>query len=723
MFSLDHYLTDRSSFWRLGCFALHRHFSSNEAQDGLYHQRQAILRNSDTAQDGAWRLLMSLSAWRAGSRARRPIYRLLPLIILAFAVSAAFGVASIFSSNVTSETLNQVLLTGTGCAAMNKTQGSVYQQLTQVLPYHAARATKFLNYGMQCYNDEKHADGCNTYLKPRLPLVSTRGIPCPFGDNMCKLDNDNLMMDTGYLDSLDDLGINSAPELRFQLRMVHRCAPIKTQGYTKDFNDTTYGAVKQALYGSVATVKGNIDWTYQVPVNGAYVPDNGNSSSANIPRLDYQLGNAKHYATPNESLISSAINDWTPIPALRLTDADVHLAFLGAPEIHFSNPIDDPWFSAHTSASGLHDKNSKDVLDAYVQDEPLSVMACTQQFQYCNPSMPENERCEPLRGLIDPRRSERLHAIFPDESQFAAIKWANFIWTGNFYTISATLGFIGASALRARNSLSYGFSGPLPSNQWQLEAEHWVKAELASLQDVFVEAASGMPEAVKAFRVEPSVNETVARGMCQNQKIVSTRYSSFNVLGLSLILVLGMLIIILDMALEPCVARWATRKYTKRLSSMRDEESESETHPLHSVIEWNQTGTLQLQRLAHEEAGFGTWSKCDGDVPVTESGQLIAGLDLRDVKHPVLVQQKVTPVSEWSEVVPYKAWGMGRSDTGMDTLIEDTDAEKGAKKVDLEADPMPRFHAIGEKDAERERGLGVRVQDIAEKDVRWRALR
>jgi hypothetical protein len=66
---------------------------------------------------------------------------------------------------------------------------------------------------------------------------------------------------------------------------------------------------------------------------------------------------------------------------------------------------------------------------------------------------------------------------------------------------------------------------------------------------------------------------------------------------------------------------------------------------------------------------------------------------------------------------------MGRSDTGMDTLVEDTDAEKGAKKVDLEADPMPRFHAIGEKDAERERGLGVRVQDIAEKDVRWRALR
>jgi hypothetical protein len=210
--------------------------------------------------------------------------------------------------------------------------------------------------------------------------------------------------------------------------------------------------------------------------------------------------------------------------------------------------------------------------------------------------------------------------------------------------------------------------------------------------------------------------------MCENQKIVSTRYSSFNVLGLSLILILGALIIILDMALEPCVARWATRKYTKRLSSMQDEEFESETHPLYSVVEWSQTGTLQLQRLAHEEAGFGTWSQCAGDVPVTEPGQLIAGLDLRDAKHPMLIQQKVTPVSAWSEVVPYKTWGMRRSDTGMDTLVEEGEKEK---KVDLEVDPMPMFHAIGEREAEREHGLGVQVQDGAGEEAPgdWRALR
>lgn len=32
-------------FWRILSFTLHQHLSSSSAQDGLYHQRQSILRN------------------------------------------------------------------------------------------------------------------------------------------------------------------------------------------------------------------------------------------------------------------------------------------------------------------------------------------------------------------------------------------------------------------------------------------------------------------------------------------------------------------------------------------------------------------------------------------------------------------------------------------------------------------------------------------------------
>ncbi len=53
-------------------------------------------------------------------------------------------------------------------------------------------------------------------------------------------------------------------------------------------------------------------------------------------------------------------------------------------------------------------------------------------------------------------------------------------------------------------------------------------------------------------------------------------------------------------------------------------------------LEWSTNGIFGLQRLAYEEIGQGTWSKADSDVPVTRMGEMLAGLDIRDKKHPML---------------------------------------------------------------------------------------
>ena len=53
-------------------------------------------------------------------------------------------------------------------------------------------------------------------------------------------------------------------------------------------------------------------------------------------------------------------------------------------------------------------------------------------------------------------------------------------------------------------------------------------------------------------------------------------------------------------------------------------------------LEWTINETLQLQRLAHEELGIGTWDGCAEDVPVTEKGQRLAVLDLENRNHPRL---------------------------------------------------------------------------------------
>lgn len=53
-------------------------------------------------------------------------------------------------------------------------------------------------------------------------------------------------------------------------------------------------------------------------------------------------------------------------------------------------------------------------------------------------------------------------------------------------------------------------------------------------------------------------------------------------------------------------------------------------------LEWTTNEALELQRLAHEEAGFGTWSNTDEETPVTVSHEKLARLDISNPEHPTL---------------------------------------------------------------------------------------
>lgn len=58
---------------------------------------------------------------------------------------------------------------------------------------------------------------------------------------------------------------------------------------------------------------------------------------------------------------------------------------------------------------------------------------------------------------------------------------------------------------------------------------------------------------------------------------------------------------------------------------------------LYQRLEWIVNETLQLQRMAHEEIGAGTWSGTAESLPITEKGERLAILDVSDEKHPQLV--------------------------------------------------------------------------------------
>lgn len=65
-------------------------------------------------------------------------------------------------------------------------------------------------------------------------------------------------------------------------------------------------------------------------------------------------------------------------------------------------------------------------------------------------------------------------------------------------------------------------------------------------------------------------------------------------------------------------------------------------------LEWIINETLHLQRLAHEELGFGTWHKADESIPITTRGEKLATVDMTEPEHPKLMAAKQRPGQQTS---------------------------------------------------------------------------
>lgn len=62
-----------------------------------------------------------------------------------------------------------------------------------------------------------------------------------------------------------------------------------------------------------------------------------------------------------------------------------------------------------------------------------------------------------------------------------------------------------------------------------------------------------------------------------------------------------------------------------------------ENKAMYRRAEWQVHSTLQLQRLAHETLGLGTWSRTTRTIPVTNPGELLGVIDTLDKKKPRFV--------------------------------------------------------------------------------------
>jgi hypothetical protein len=90
----------------------------------------------------------------------------------------------------------------------------------------------------------------------------------------------------------------------------------------------------------------------------------------------------------------------------------------------------------------------------------------------------------------------------------------------------------------------------------------------------------------------------------------------------------------------------------------------------YATLEWFATGTLQLQRLAHEGLGYGKWSKCDDEIPISSPNELLAVLDISNSKHPRL-QSSSTPADGKDD--RYKFASMEKGSMKHQEIIEEID--------------------------------------------------
>jgi len=210
-------------------------------------------------------------------------------------------------------------------------------------------------------------------------------------------------------------------------------------------------------------------------------------------------------------------NMFIPIPQLNRTDADVMLFFLSSQGINFMLPTDDAWYSAHKPGPNRTNTVSGIQEPTYLADDLVSVLGCTNQYQLCNPNIPEGSstpRCNPLTGYADFTFDRyALWDSSPQQRRF--VKWLDHLLGLGLFTASGIVDAVGTGALKARYNMEDGGQGPLAADQWQQEVETWVGASLASIQGSLVEGANGPPPAMMPFKVAP--NNTDEWRACLNQ--------------------------------------------------------------------------------------------------------------------------------------------------------------------------------------------------------------
>lgn len=289
---------------------------------------------------------------------------------------------------------------------------------------------------------------------------------------------------------------------------------------------------------------------------------------------------------------ASAYSSFNPIDELNRTDADVTLWVLRNRAI-YTGQVHDPFFKATTPWS-------IGTLQFYKPDSTVGVLACTEQYSFCN-----GADCTPLNPLMPMTRDKVQELLHYNEAQLATfdLVW-RFIWSMRMFFQALTLqedSLLGDG----QSFASSRFSVNLPDNQWQLEVQNSFNVSLALLQQAGLVYVSPpdlhvtLNDTYDNHIFAPTTTE--GKKLCSSQKILSSGQYSFNFVALMLIFIGGSVIIVLSHAVPYIVERWQAKSKDKSAQYRKRE--------------WDANDVLQLQSILLEERQIESW-KVNGGVPV-----------------------------------------------------------------------------------------------------------
>ncbi|KAL9613334.1 MAG: hypothetical protein Q9167_002095 [Letrouitia subvulpina] len=575
-----------SRCWLIVATLLHQYLSSGRPGTGFRHGQLVILRNSSTSTGTIGDLLWL--AWRWRSRVARPFRKSLLLVLSAAVNFVLFTVAAILATHVTTSATNDVLLRPKNCgfhAVSGNDSNPVGANYTSSRIESLRQVTAARDRGRSCYNLALESENitkvsnnvpCGDMPIASIPYKRNHSAGCPVDDSMCLLKGPaaGIAFETDLIDSSRALGMSAkAPDV-VHFRRLTTCAPLNISNY-----QTSY--VPDWVNNTLISVNIGKSVTQETRCSGidmecTYVYDT---------HAHEQLYYAK-----------SKFNQWDPIAPLLRDDADLSLFILAANSITYSQPVDDPLFSAHLPLEH----------GGYIADFNLTSMICSDQYRYCNP---ENNLCAPYGGL---QSFYDITAGYLNMSTRQALTVARFASSGLGYAMVQSTAGLGFMALKAQELVYQAnlMSPSLPINQWQIEAEAMFQTALARTQldsaDFARKETVGEYSTIWLPKADNGSMNSIWTAMCNNQKTGSTNgYQNFSILGIAIILIVGTTIILLSYVIDTLI--FACYRLIPPLRKYQ-----------HKRWQYIADGQLQLQRLAMEGAGYCGWDGLKEDVPTTK---------------------------------------------------------------------------------------------------------